>query len=188
MVCQCGCGQEIPSKPYHKYVVPKYIYGHHLKNSRAALKRAQDTRRPPRLLCACGCGQLATLLGRKQRKYVRGHSSKLMPKGPAHPKFTGKHTYPNGYIEIWVAGRGFVKEHRYIWEQANGPLAPNQHVHHINGNPSDNRLENLIAMTRSEHSCLHHPESIAKDMTREQRQAAGRKGAEMRWRGVIKPE
>lgn len=32
----------------------------------------------------------------------------------------------------------------------------NMHVHHLNGNKFDNRLENLVYLTPSEHNKLHH--------------------------------
>ena len=34
-------------------------------------------------------------------------------------------------------------------------------VHHVNGNVSDDRLENLEVMTNSEHSALHNPTEVA---------------------------
>ena len=64
----------------------------------------------------------------------------------------------------------FYKEHRYVIEQhynlfdekyfiiINGKhyLNPNVDVHHKNEITTDNRLENLIPLTRSEHTSLHN--------------------------------
>lgn len=41
------------------------------------------------------------------------------------------------------------------------PLAPAEIVHHRNGDPSDDRIENLELMSRADHMRLHHPEILA---------------------------
>ena len=68
----------------------------------------------------------------------------------------GKSIKPNGYIEITIGenkGRG---EHAIVAEKAIGrPVEKGEVVHHINGNRSDNRPENLMVMSRSEHTSLH---------------------------------
>lgn len=47
-------------------------------------------------------------------------------------------------------------EHRLVMEMREARrLGPNEVVHHINGNRSDNRLENLELVSRSEHSRAH---------------------------------
>lgn len=72
---------------------------------------------------------------------------------------TGKHRRTrDGYIEVRVApgNAGRVLEHRYIWEQAHGPLPKNWVVHHLNGIKDDNRLENLVGMSRSHHGPRAH--------------------------------
>jgi len=52
--------------------------------------------------------------------------------------------------------KGYVAEHRAVWETANGrSLQPGEQVHHINDIKDDNRPENLLALTRSEHMKLH---------------------------------
>lgn len=49
-----------------------------------------------------------------------------------------------------------VRAHRWIMEQHLGrKLLPTEHVHHINGNPLDNRIENLAVMEPKAHMQLH---------------------------------
>jgi hypothetical protein len=52
--------------------------------------------------------------------------------------------------------RGYILEYRYIVEQAIGRfLTDEEQIHHINGDSSDNRLENLQIVSASEHSKIH---------------------------------
>jgi len=54
--------------------------------------------------------------------------------------------------------KGYVKEHRLVWEEYhNACLLPWAIVHHINGNKTDNRPENLDVMSPEEHCGLHKP-------------------------------
>lgn len=65
----------------------------------------------------------------------------------------GKSKNKYGYIEVRVNCKQ-VPEHRYIWEQHNGILPEKWVVHHLNGIKDDNRIENLIAVSRKQHSPL----------------------------------
>jgi len=63
------------------------------------------------------------------------------PTGKAH------HTYKT----IKINGK-WVREHRWIMENHLGrKLERWEHVHHINGDSRDNRIENLQVLSNSEH-------------------------------------
>ena len=55
--------------------------------------------------------------------------------------------------------------HRYVWEKAHGEIPMGFEVHHIDGNPANNELDNLTLMTSSEHR-NHH----VKELTDERRE------------------
>lgn len=62
------------------------------------------------------------------------------------------------YHRMSIAKGKTRDEHRLIMEAALGrKLATDEVVHHINGNPKDNRIENLQVMSRSEHTKYHFP-------------------------------
>lgn len=64
--------------------------------------------------------------------------------------------------------RIFQDEHRYIIEKhLKIKLKNNEVVHHINGDKSDNRIENLQVMTLSEHSSMHQKIRPVKEETKE---------------------
>lgn len=55
----------------------------------------------------------------------------------------------SGYRFVRDAGKKLYV-HRIVWELLAGPIGAGREIDHINGNRSDNRIENLRAVTRSE--------------------------------------
>jgi len=65
--CRCGCGGAIPLRPEHYPNVPQFLHGHNA--------RVDPPRKPvfkPTLVCACGCGRMAT----PGRQYISGHNGR----------------------------------------------------------------------------------------------------------------
>lgn len=46
--------------------------------------------------------------------------------------------------------------HREVWKHHHGEIPRGWHVHHVNGDPEDNRVENLCAMSGARHISEHH--------------------------------
>lgn len=59
------------------------------------------------------------------------------------------------YKKVWINGKS-MDEHRLIAERRAGrKLVRFEFVHHMNGDPRDNRLDNLGIVTAEEHQRIH---------------------------------
>lgn len=116
--------------------------------------------------CECGCGFTLPKLDKwgKEKYYIYTHWSRSH-----HPtNYRGWRKTSSGYIKIFMPehrladSSGCVLEHRLVWEEYHKAcLLPWSEVHHINGIKTDNRIENLEGMSKSQHITLHN----RKDMT-----------------------
>lgn len=72
-----------------------------------------------------------------------------------HTITTKKKTTNIMYKNITIDGKS-MRTHRYIMEQKLGrKLQSSEIVHHINGLPDDNRIENLMIVTKNNHRTIH---------------------------------
>lgn len=121
-----------------------------------------------RLGSACGCGGKKGMrrleaggwlnrgAGPENKNWKGGRSKRadgyvLVQLPPAHPFASmgrNKSKTPQGYRQVF--------EHRLVMAKHLGrPLLSREQVHHIDGNPSNNCLDNLkLCATRAEHSAL----------------------------------
>jgi len=85
----------------------------------------------------------------------------------------GRHITPDGYVLCTVEpGHPFfcmagydnrILEHRLVMaEYLSRPLLPNENVHHVDGNPSNNDTENLVLMTWANHARFERLLSLGK--------------------------
>ncbi|MBR4419672.1 MAG: HNH endonuclease [Clostridia bacterium] len=89
-------------------------------------------------------------------KYVKEYKT---PKEYKEKVRTG-YWYENGYKVLYNNGNS-IKEHIFVMQKYIGrKLKPNEVVHHMDGNKTNNDIHNLQLMTSSEHSKLHREKEI----------------------------
>lgn len=175
--CACGCGQPAPiakktdrRRGTTKGKPSRFVHGH-------SGRKYWPGSIP--IECACGCGGVLRVpdVNGEMHQFLRGHSTRsasfkervFVPRrhvteGPQNGRYKGHRTVTSaGYISIRVPngsakdqGGGYGSEHRVVMSRILGrELTRDEVVHHINGQKSDNRPENLVVMTNHEHLMLH---------------------------------
>jgi hypothetical protein len=114
--------------------------------------------------CA-NCGIKSLRFGKKVKYCTQLCANQTIKKfGRDHKRWNnGEAHCSSGYIMVLVSRtpRKYIFQHRLIMQEYLGrELLLSEVVHHINHNKSDNRLENLQVLSRSEHILLHKPHSI----------------------------
>jgi len=105
-----------------------------------------------RLCSVEGCGKKHNSHG-----YCTSHWQRLQKFGSLEPLRRERGTGSIDWHGYHITTKGGVREytHRLVWESVHGPLPSGWHVHHINGERADNRIENLVALAASTHQRLH---------------------------------
>lgn len=134
-------------------------------------KRAPRARPEARLFKTTACDHCGAEISRT-RSRVRarnfcGHACAVgywrgRKHGPQIPEESriGMTYTKSGYVYEFAgldrSQNGYVQQHRLVMERAMGRrLESTEVVHHLNGDKSDNRLDNLEVLTSGEHSRLH---------------------------------
>lgn len=104
-----------------------------------------------------------------KREYANGTRDRntITRKANEFLKERTKKRFENGNYKKCIGKRGYtiaqtpdgqVYEHHLVWQKHNGDIPLCHVVHHINGDKTDNRLENLQCMPEIEHLQLHDKE------------------------------
>jgi hypothetical protein len=75
-------------------------------------------------------------------------------RGPKPQRPDGYHVTAKGYLRGLVDGRHQLA-HVVEWERHNGPVPDGFHLHHINGDKQDNRIENRQLVDPTTHKRIH---------------------------------
>ena len=127
----------------------RYCRDHYLELQRQRARDRYEAKSPEQRRSRYGfvcivCG--ADCIGcRRTQKYCSDSYSKLRKLGSC-----GENNYEN------AKGGGYCWMHRRVAEQTIGrKLNTNEVVHHLDGDPKNNSIDNLIVLSRSKHAALH---------------------------------
>lgn len=149
--CACGCGGRVEQskKRGRNKGWNKWIRGHHIRVSNP-MKTVEAQQKVSR-----------ALTGREAPWVTRDRKGKPQPKSVRYGEENGnwkggRIIDDQGYIRLRIAGK-YVAEHRYVMEKALGrELSPDEVIHHLNGDRTDNRFVNLEVTNQAAHAAWHN--------------------------------
>jgi HNH endonuclease len=130
---------------------PMWLRVEYLEKDRTATQIAQEL--------GCSYSTVVSMLSRHEIIKTRPKPQSEWKRAPRQGT-----KWKNGYLLIWqpehplAQGSGYVAEHRLVCEKAIGRYLTRQEcVHHVNENPADNRLENLMVFpNNTAHMAFHN--------------------------------
>jgi HNH endonuclease len=119
-------------------------------------------------LCHCGCGQPTPIATRTKSKrgefagqpkrFILGHCNRGRTMGKQAFCVSGGRTYVMSRGRDGVA---MLYSRVLMWNEIGREPRPDEIVHHINEDPTDDRIENLEVVSRSKHLAIHRPKTEA---------------------------
>lgn len=124
--------------------------------------------------CMCGCGQMTRIAQVNDRskgwvkgeplKFIKGHNCAQASGIRTERSVGNKYVTRHGYVMVTLGHGKRQYEHIMAAERAIGRPLKNfgrgnprtEVVHHINGNKTDNRPNNLLICSHEYHVALHH--------------------------------
>ena len=80
-----------------------------------------------------------------------------------HQYHFGKKFYLDNKTGYWIStSKKKIRAHVWVWKSHNGEIPTGFHIHHLDGNKSNNSIENL--------QCIHAKEHLQIHITEERRQ------------------
>jgi len=118
----------------------------------ASLRKAEGVNCP-----VCGHRFYPRWTGKNRQTYCSADCRHIANRGPGNPNWTGGRSIDSGgYVRVYSPSGERVREHRLVMEHHLGhKLESHEHVHHKNGDKTDNRLANLEVLPAPIHTALH---------------------------------
>lgn len=154
--CHCGCGQKTNladrTRPKHGHVKGepfKFIIGHTMRGRKM----------PPD-----ACERLGDRMRGKPKSAETRARMSAAQRGERGSNWAGGRIVREGRTLVYVGREhpmadtyGYVYEHRLIFAAAfHRPVSKGEHVHHVDLDPANNNLANLVVVTNSEHTRVHN--------------------------------